>query len=402
VAVIVNPLPNASTTPSGPQTICQGNTLTMSTPFNTNYSYQWMNAAGNIAAATQSAYTTGTAGSYTVKVTNNVTGCQATSSPIVLTVTPPPAASVSRASGAGAICSNDSVKLLANLGSGLTYQWSYNGVPIAGATDTILYAKAQGTYSVAVFNGSCSATSPGYLVQVNPSPAAFITYNNNLSFCEGSAVVLTANAGNGLSYLWYVNDTATTNTGNAFVATTSGVYKLTTRNGFGCSSTSDTLNVTVFPAPNPQIVRTGSDGTILSTAQAYASYQWFLNNSAIGGATSQTYVATQNGAYKVRVTDVNGCENFSTLIFIQNVGITPTAVSAAIKVFPNPTSGILHIAAPVQVKLALRDVTGKVVAEAEAVKEMDITKVASGMYLLYISDMDGKTLRIDKVTKTDN
>jgi len=374
----------------------------MSAPFNTNYSYQWFSGASQIGGATQSAYTTGTAGSYSIRVTNNVTSCQATSSPIVLTVTPPPAASVSRSTGAGAICSNDSVKLLANLGSGLVYQWNYNGTPVAGATDTILYARAQGTYTVTVSNGSCSATSPGMLVQVNPSPAAFITYNNNLSFCEGTAVVLTANAGSGLAYQWYINDTATTNTGNAFVATTTGVYKLTTRNGFGCSSTSDTLHVTVFPAPDPQIVRTGSDGTILSTANAYASYQWFLNNSAIGGATSQTYKATQNGAYKVRVTDTNGCENFSTLTFIQNVGITPTAVSAAIKVFPNPTSGILHITAPVQVKLALRDVTGKVVAEQEAVKEMDITKVAAGMYLLYISDMDGKTLRIDKVTKTDN
>jgi hypothetical protein len=374
----------------------------MSTPFNTNYSYKWKNTSGYIALATQSSYTTGTANSYSVEITNTVTGCVATSAPIVLTVTPPPAASVTRATGAGAICSNDSVKLLANLGAGLTYQWSYNGVPIAGATDTILYAKAQGTYTVSVFNGSCSNTSPGMLIQVNPSPAAFITYNNNLAFCEGSAVVLTANAGNGLAYQWFINDTATTNTSNAFVATTTGVYKLTTRNGFGCTSTSDTLHVTVYPAPNPVIVRTGSDGTIMSTAQAYASYQWFLNNSAIGGATSQTYIATQNGAYKVRVTDSNGCENFSTLIFIQNVGIIPTAVSAAIKVFPNPTSGILHIDAPVKVKLNLRDVTGKTVAEDEAVKEMDITKVANGMYLLYISDMNGKTLRIDKVTKTDN
>jgi hypothetical protein len=402
VAVMVNPLPNATTTPSTAQTICQGSTLTMSTPYNVNYSYGWQNASGPIAGATQSSYTTGTAGSYSVKITNNVTGCQATSVPIVLTVTPPPAASVSRSTGAGAICASDSVKLLANLGSGLTYQWNYNGTPVAGATDTILYAKAQGTYTVTVFNGSCSATSPGLLVQVNPSPAAFITYGSALSFCEGTAVVLTANAGLGLAYQWFINDTATTNTSSAFVAIRTGVYRLTTKNVFGCTSTSDTLHITVYPAPDPQIVRTGSDGTILSTVKAYASYQWFLNNTAIGGATSQTYTAIQNGAYKVRVTDSNGCENFSTLTFIQNVGIVPTAVSAAIKVFPNPTSGILHIDAPVKVKLNLRDVTGKTVSEAVAVKEMDITKVASGMYLLYISDMDGKTLRIDKVTKTDN
>ena len=140
----------------------------------------------------------------------------------------------------------------------------------------------------------------------------------------------------------------------------------------------------------------------MTTSQNYASYQWFLNNNAIGGATAQTYVATQNGAYKVRVIDANGCEGYSTLEFIQNVGVTPTAVSAAIKVYPNPTTGLLKIDAPVKVQLVLRDVTGKAVIEESEVKQIDLTSVASGMYLLYISDMNGKLLRVDKVTKNAN
>jgi hypothetical protein len=138
----------------------------------------------------------------------------------------------------------------------------------------------------------------------------------------------------------------------------------------------------------------------MTTSQTYANYQWFLNNTAIGGATSQTYVASINGAYKVRVEDANGCIGYSDLEFVQNVGITPTATSMAIRVYPNPTTGLLMIDAPVKVKLALHDVTGKVVARAADVKQMDITGVANGMYLLYISDMNGNTLRIDKVTKT--
>jgi len=76
----------------------------------------------------------------------------------------------------------------------------------------------------------------------------------------------------------------------------------------------------------------------------------FLNNNAIGGATNQTFVATTNGAYKVRVIDANGCEGYSELEFVQNVGVTPTAISAAIKVFPNPTTGLLKIEAPVSIR----------------------------------------------------
>ncbi len=398
VAVVVNPLPSATITPAGPQNICSGSSVTICTSTSANTTQIWNNGAGPITGATQGCYTTGTAGSYTVKITNTVTGCSATSSPFVLTVSPPPAASATRV-GPATICQGDSSRIRANTGSGLSYQWNYNGTPLAGAIDSFYYAKQQGTYTVTVSNGNCPATSTGVTINVNPAPAAFITYNTPVNFCEGSAVALTANIGNGLTYMWYINDTVTGNSSTTFVATTTGTYKLRTTNGFSCSTFSDTLHVTVNPAPKPVIARTD---VTMTTTQNYASYQWFLNNVAIGGATAQTYVALANGAYKVRVIDGNGCEGYSELEFIQNVGVTPTPVSAAIKVFPNPTSGLLKIDAPVKVQLVLRDVTGKAVIEESEVKQIDLTNVASGMYLLYISNMDGKLLRVDKVTKNTN
>jgi len=398
VAVVVNPLPTVTTTPAGPQNICSGSSLTICTSTSATLTPVWNNAAGPITGANQGCYTTGTAGSYTVKLTNTVTGCSATSAPVVLTVSAPPTATANRV-GPATICQGDSSRIRANQGSGLSYQWSYNGTPLAGAVDSIYYAKQQGTYTVTVSNGSCPATSTGVTINVNPAPAAFITYGTPVNFCEGSAVALTANIGNGLTYMWYVNDTVSGNSSTTYVATTTGVYKLQTTNGFNCSTYSDTLHVTVNPAPKPVIVRTD---VTMTTAQTYAKYQWFLNNNAIGGATAQSYVATQNGAYKVHVTDGNGCEGESKLEFIQNVGVTPTAVSAAIKVYPNPTTGLLKIDAPVKVQLVLRDVTGKAVIEESEVKQIDLTSVASGMYLLYISDMNGKLLRVDKVTKNAN
>lgn len=52
------------------------------------------------------------------------------------------------------------------------------------------------------------------------------------------------------------------------------------------------------------------DPVVLSTG-SYAAYQWAKNSADIGGATLQTYAATANGSYAVRVTDTYGCSGTS-------------------------------------------------------------------------------------------
>jgi hypothetical protein len=399
-SVQVNALPNVTTVPTGNAAVCQGYTTVLTAPTGPSQTYQWYNGATAIAGATSNTYTTGTAGTYTVRITNTVTGCFATSSNIVLTVNTPPSATAS-AAGSTTICQDDSVKLSANTGAGFVYKWKLNGADIAGldSTNPVYYAKVAGRYSVAVSNATnCTTLSNSIVITVNPRPAAYITYNTPLEFCEGSAVVLTANPGTGLTYQWYLDGVAIPNTSNINISSVSGKYALKVTNNFGCSTGSDTLDVTVYPTPVPVIVRTG---TTLQTAQPYVSYQWFFNNNAIGGATTDSYVFTQNGAYKVRVVDANGCEGFSNQFFVNNVGIAQTAAGKSIRVYPNPTTGLVHIDSKVKVKAVLRDVTGKSVLEAVDVKEIDLGDVANGMYLLYISDMEGQLLRAEKITKTN-
>jgi hypothetical protein len=397
-AVQVNALPNVTTIPTGNAAVCQGYTTALTVPADTAHTYQWYNGVNPIANAVLNTYTTGVAGNYTVRVTNTVTGCIATSAPIILSVNTPPIATAS-AVGSTTICQDDSVRLNAPTGAGLVYQWKYNGNDIVGAIGSTYYAKLGGRYTVAVSNATnCVTLSNSLVITVNPRPAAYITYNTPLEFCEGSAVVLVANAGAGLTYQWYLDGTPTSNTTDVNISSVSGLYSLRVTNSFGCSTNSTELDVTVYPAPVPVITRTNST---LETAQPYVSYQWFFNNVSIGGATNQSYTFTENGAYKVRVTDANGCEGYSNLYFINNVGIVSTAAGRSIRVYPNPTSGIVHIDASVKVKVVLRDVTGKSVLSATDVKEIDLGDVANGMYLLYISDMDGHLLRAEKVTKTN-
>jgi hypothetical protein len=396
----VNALPNVTTVPTGNSAVCQGYTTVLSAPTGPSQTYQWYNGTTAIAGATSNTYTTGTAGTYTVRITNTVTGCFATSANIVLTVnTPPPA--VAAATGNTTICQDDSVKLSANTGTGFTYQWKLNGNDILGpeGSNAVYYAKVAGRYTVAVSNATnCTTLSNSIVITVNPRPAAYITYNTPLEFCEGSAVVLVANPGTGLTYQWFMDGVSNGNTSNINISSVSGQYALKVTNSFGCSTNSDNLDVTVYPTPVPVIVRTG---TTLQTAQPYTSYQWFFNNAAIGGATSDSYVFTQNGAYKVRVVDVNGCEGFSNQFFVNNVGISQTAVGKSIRVYPNPTTGIVNIDAKVKIRAVLRDVAGKSVLDVSDVKQIDLGDVANGMYLLYISDMEGKLLKAEKITKTD-
>ena len=71
----------------------------------------------------------------------------------------PPPATIS-AVGTTSLCPGGSVVLNANTGSGLSYQWSNNGISISGATNSTYTATSAGSYSVTVTNApACSKIS---------------------------------------------------------------------------------------------------------------------------------------------------------------------------------------------------------------------------------------------------
>jgi len=60
------------------------------------------------------------------------------------------------------ICKGDSIKLSANTGTGLSYQWQQNNSNISGATSSTYFAKQAGSYSVVETNShGCMASSSG-------------------------------------------------------------------------------------------------------------------------------------------------------------------------------------------------------------------------------------------------
>ncbi len=402
VVVTTAPLPPTAFTASNGGNICAGSTVTLTGPVDLGYSYQWVLNGTPIAGATSQSYTTSVAGNYRLRVSSFASGCADTSGVIVLTARPLPAAFTAPA-GAGTICSSTASTLTANAGSGFTYQWLFNTLPIVGANAQTYAANASGQYAVRVTSSfGCVNTSSPYTLTVRPQPPGQISYTNPLQFCAGGAVVLTAAGGiPGITYQyqWSRNGVVLPGTNAPFLQVTqAGSYTLRAQDSFGCLANSPAVVVTVNPTPAVTIT---ASGPVLSATPAfYQQYQWFLNNVAIPGANGPTYTATQNGSYRVEVVDGNSCLGLSTTIYLSTAGIAGAAsTSAPILVYPNPTSSVLRIEAPLAVNAYLRNSLGQTVLVQKDAMSLDVTRFPDGLYTLTLTDGSGNVVYQEKVSK---
>lgn len=273
-------------------------------------------------------------------------------------------------SGLTAICAGDSVVLTALTQPGFQYQWLRNNVPVAGATQPTLTVNQTGDYRVMVTNAAnCSDTSDTKTITVNPKPNVQITPSGPVSFCDGGQVTLYVSGA--ASYLW-----STTSILDSIVVSQSGKYMVWGADANGCIDSSSQV-ITVHAHPLPVIAL---QGPTLTTGN-YASYQWFLGNNLLAGATQQTLTPVQNGVYKVEVTDSNGCQGVSANFNMSNVGIDPSDnPDPGIGVFPNPVRGNLAtleliLPAPGMVQISLHNLIGQIMVQQEVLLQQGKNEV---------------------------
>jgi hypothetical protein len=154
---------------------------------------------------------------------------------------------------------------------------------------------------------------------VNPLPDVTISTGGPTTFCSGGAVTFNTSSGN--TYQWQLNgsDISTANANN-YSATVSGNYSVIVTNANGCMDTSSVQTVTVNPLPSATIIAGGPisfcDGdSVLLTSGAGATYQWMYNGSNISGATSNSYIVSDQGNYNVIVSD-GICSATSSATFV--------------------------------------------------------------------------------------
>jgi parallel beta-helix repeat protein len=223
------------------------------------------------------------------------------------------------------------------LGTGpMSYQWSFNGDTLAGATNSFLVvSNAQsedgGYYQVTLANNAGTATSLSVLLRVLLSAAQIVSGPASVSVLAGHPAVFTANVlGSApLTYQWYRDGALLAETSSSQLvitnpqAASAGTCQLVASNCLG-SAVSPGAALTVLTAP-PSVVRQPAPVTVeVGTTAALSSlaigtdddlnpikYAWYFQNAAMAGQTGHDLVlanitAANDGAYFVVASNTYG------------------------------------------------------------------------------------------------
>ena len=268
-------------------------------------------------------------------------GCtSAASAATTVTVNPTPATPSVTVGGPTTFCAGGSVTLTSN--SLIGNQWYLNGSPIGGATSSTYAATATGNYTVIVTNGGCSsAASTTTSVTVNPNPVITLGTVSNPSTCATATGSIQVNGSATGVVSW--TGTATGNSGTVtlpYVITglTAGTYNIIITAG-SCPSNTLVQGLTDPSAPATPTITAGtttfcSGGSVTLTSSSATGNQWSLNGTPIGGATSQTYVASASGDYTVVVVS-GGCTSAASATTTVTVNPTPVITIGTVS---DPTS----------------------------------------------------------------
>jgi hypothetical protein len=377
-SVTVNTPPTASINSTGTGAICAGGSETLLGPTGMT-SYQWYLGGNAISGASSASLTATTAGTYSLSVVDG-NGCTATSSLYTITTAANPVATIVN-SGSALLCSGASTTLTAPAGMN-GYTWS------TGDTTQSIVVSSAGSYTVTVVNsGGCSATSTATVISTSQIAAPTISVSGPLAFCAGGSVTLGVPMGYS-SYSWNSGAIST-----QLVATQAGDYYATVTNSDGCTASSDTVSVVVFATPpTPSISYTAND-TIMISSIADGN-QWYFNGNILQGETNDTLRPLNFGNYSVRVVDTNGCEGgMSGMQFYNSVGIAED-LERMIKLYPNPTQGLVTLDLGVIEVSTLRifDAQGRMLVEQSSCTgqcQFDLSEYRTGIYRLLITTNEG-------------
>ncbi|MBN4081764.1 T9SS type A sorting domain-containing protein [bacterium AH-315-C07] len=264
-----------------------------------------------------------------------INGCTSTDT-IVVTFNNKPDAIIN-IKGQTTFCDGDSVELIANTRTELSYQWYKDSIEINTATDSVYRATQPGNYTVKVTENGCDSLVS---ITLNINPAYFInTPGENI--CNGDSVMIFGiyRKTEGTYY-----DSLLTSDGCDSVITTTitisptifntpgerictgdsmlifGIYRIATGiyydsllTSIGCDSViSTTLIVddSIMISMSSKFVSCNgnNDGEVTVSAWGGTSpYQYLWSNNS----TSETNSGLAEGTYTVTLTDNNGCKDIS-------------------------------------------------------------------------------------------
>ena len=227
-------------------------------------------------------------------------------------------------------------------------------------------------------------------IAVSPGTKPTVSLNKNDTICSGQSILLLASAGN--TYLWY----PTSSTAFSISTTITSSHCVTVTDIFGCSMTSDTVDIFVAPLP-PVPTITLSNDTLYSNFAT--GNQWLNGGVIIPGATGSYYVLPWFGLTITlqQVDSITGCFSTSTpFVGIDEMGENGISYS----VYPNPSHGMVNLIFQSNftsdVSVEITDVVGRKVYSKQynsfngrEENTIDLSTVGQGVYLLSMRNAKG-------------
>ncbi|MBN8680108.1 MAG: hypothetical protein J0M29_17925, partial [Chitinophagales bacterium] len=343
---VQNPVVNA-----GPDNIltCAITTLplqaTITSSSSPNISYVWSTAGGGtiLSGGNTPSPTIGSAGTYTVVVTDAINGCTHTDQLVIGSdVTPPTALIANPATLTCTLTQTQLNALASSQGANFTYAWTTtDGNILNGGTGLQPLVDDPGTYNLLITNtqNGCTQTSSIVVPEDVVPPVAEAGNTVGLD-CDTQTNALNgtgSSPGSNFTYTWSTQDGQIISGGNTLQPQIGdpGTYVLTVLNTTNGCVTTDNVLVTedvtppAFTIGTPQLLTCVVTNTnVVGSGTNFGpapSYSWSTTNgNIVNGGTTLTANVDAPGTYTLTIVNTqNGCSDTEQVVVDENVQAPP-------------------------------------------------------------------------------
>lgn len=309
---------------------CANPTATISPAYTptTDITFVW-SGPGIVGSTTGSSITVNQNGTYSVTVTNTVTGCSSNSLTVVVVgTTIPPLLNVSSSSSVGLGClpTNSTNILTANATpTNVTYVWS------TSATTSTISVNTAGTYSVVITDPATSCTTAvTYTVTNNTTAPTATSVASSVMPC--GATTATLNGGSpdpGVTFTWTGPSIISGSNTSTPVVDQPGTYILTVTNPTtGCTSTTSVTLINGVPTASfsPDVTAGFAPQTVNFTNLSSSSatvFTWSFGDGNTSTTTSPSNTYSVAGTYTVMLIASSGlCSDSAFAVIVIEDGFT--------------------------------------------------------------------------------
>lgn len=354
---------------------------------------------------TGSTFNTGmtSVGTYTYYVDATENGCTSPAITVALEILTAPMATISSSTQPSACGLSDGS---ATAAGGSTYLWDTNA---GSQTSAAVTGLAAGVYYVTVYEGTCFDVNSVTLT--DPGAPTVILLVDNSYICPGTDATFTGTGAT--EYEFFVNGVSqgapTTNA--TFVTSTimDGDQVICNGTTSGCTGVSAPINMTVYIPETVTFDMTWPVGPEFGQdTLCWEDYSYMLAGENPTGGTFSGAGVNAGAFNPINVTpgtwtvitytydDVNGCVVTATdSVYTDICSGTSLNMTSGIKVYPNPSNGMVYVSAAGINRIEVTTIDGRIVMNAvenTGMAAIDLSRESKGVYFIKVIRNDVTTI----------